>query len=147
VSGNAEPQEGFDGVSFVPYLKSLQKAIEAEQAGNVATTIEDPYHREDFLVSFYGEGNPECGLKIGNCANLPSPEDFNIVDGFNNTYRKFSFRGYQPHTPGHIICSLFSYIPYNFLRLCKVHYNWYQPAVRFAWEGEEGLDLLQVRRR
>ena len=94
-----EPNQDMDGVSFVPYLKSLQEALENNEDGNDAATVEDPYYREDFLISFYGEGNPECGLKTKDCSALPDPENFRIIDSYNNTYhclRSLTIGDYQP---------------------------------------------------
>lgn len=83
ITGETETPSNMDGASIIPYLQSLQAAIEADDAVN--TTIEDPNHREDFLISYYGEGNPSCGLRVEECPGV-SPTNFHVGESFNNTY-------------------------------------------------------------
>jgi hypothetical protein len=82
-----------DGTSFIPYLRSLQQAVDKKQNASLqafdnkrdiplTSSIEDPYHREDFLISYYGEANPDCGVQTKNCLD---PQEY-IGDSFNNSY-------------------------------------------------------------
>ncbi len=62
-----------DGLSFWNFLKNLP-----EQAYN------DPFSdRTDLLISYHGEGNPDCGL-----SECPAPLDglWWMPDSYNNTY-------------------------------------------------------------
>ena len=80
-----------DGSSIIPYLRSLQAEIDG------AVTAQDPYQREDFLVSYYGEGKEPCGVKTKECPSTP-PSKFDYADSFNNTYhcvRSLTAGGYQ----------------------------------------------------
>ena len=91
ITGNTEPHPSMDGVSFMPYLKSLQNSLEDSEG-----SIEDPHARRDILISYYGEANPECGVKIPECSALPAAH---YVDAFNNTFhclRSLTTGEYQP---------------------------------------------------
>ena len=91
VTGETEPPENMDGSSIIPYLRSLQTEIEGEGPAD------DPYHREDFLISYYGEGKEPCGVYTEECPSTPRNE-FHYVDSFNNTYhciRSLAAGGYQ----------------------------------------------------
>lgn len=93
VTGDEDLPSNMDGSSFIPYLRSLQDEIE----GKAPVGAEDPYHREDFLISYYGEGKEPCGLKTKECPSDPS-SNFRYVDSFNNTYhcvRSLTAGGYQ----------------------------------------------------
>jgi arylsulfatase A-like enzyme len=82
VTGESEAPSSMDGASIMPYLQSLQEAIEAGDD----TKINDPNHREDFLVSYYGEGETSCGLKMKEKQCPGDPSNFRAVDSRNNTY-------------------------------------------------------------
>jgi hypothetical protein len=73
-----------DGISFIPYLRSLHQAVNNKRDVTLASALEDPNHREDFLISYYGEANPECGVQVKNCSNIQGQAY--IGDSFNNTY-------------------------------------------------------------
>jgi arylsulfatase A-like enzyme len=91
VTGQTQAPENMDGGSIIPYLLSLQGEIEGKGPA------EDPYHREDFLVSYYGEGTEPCGLYVKQCPSAP-PAEFRINDSLNNTYhcvRSLTASGYQ----------------------------------------------------
>ena len=63
---------------FLPLAKALQEGV--------AQTLEIKEWREDFLISYHGEGNPECGFSP--CVKgLPLPyESWHSGDAYNNSY-------------------------------------------------------------
>ena len=58
--------ESMDGTSFLPIITTSTQ------------------RRKDFLISFYGEGQPSCGLEL--CPPPRPGGDFIATDSFNNTY-------------------------------------------------------------
>lgn len=97
VTGNSDPHPSMDGVSFVPYLKSLQESL---VTGGGEGKIEDPHARQDFLVSYYGEGQPECGVYIPSCSSpLPSSSNWHIGDALNNTFHCLRVLNTGDHQP------------------------------------------------
>jgi len=91
ITGETDPPENMDSSSIIPYLWSLQAEIEGEEPAS------DPYHREDFLISYYGEGTEPCGVYTKECPSTP-PIQFHYADSFNNTYhcvRSLAAGGYM----------------------------------------------------
>lgn len=94
VTGKTEPHPNMDGSSILPYLQSVQETIDGQGEET------DPFHREDFLISYSGEGQEPCGFKPFNSKECPSePEDmFRYADSFNNTYhcvRSIRAKGFE----------------------------------------------------
>lgn len=81
VTGSQVPLDYHDGMSFL----RLFAASQSTQTRRGADTRNQEW-REDFLISYHGEGNPECGFSP--CVKgLPLPyESWHSGDAYNNSY-------------------------------------------------------------